>query len=1146
MAKRRSRQNPAPSQPDLFGKPSARRRRTLILPRHLAQRAEDKTLQGKAHDRAYEILMRWADMHQQGHLQKKETALDANFLHEIFGEALGYKTATQSPEAYQQQRNFSIPGVGTADGALGDFSPGATTEPVAVIELKGADADLDHDRFNGRTPVQQCWDYLNALPGCPWGVVSNFVTFRLYHRDKTQLAYEEFHLQDLRKPETFRQFYCLFQIGGLLRSSANQPPRALALLEQTESRRREVGDELYQAYSDNRFRLIDHLRHKHGKTPETAIHIAQKLLDRIIFVAFCEQRGLLRERSIEDSYQAVPPFSKVTNPRWQNFLGLFKATDKEYNGGLFEEDGEVDNLQLDDDWTNFFNTVAKYDFRDEVNVDVLGHIFEKSIGELEHLRTALFGADGDGNGQSGGPSVMPKSAERKRSGIYYTPPDFTRFIVHNTLAVVIDQRMDVLRVAHRLTKQEVEADALSPALAAYWQGCWQAVRDLKVCDPACGSGAFLIQAYELLEERYGDIVDRLRAQEDPAAGALQESIPDVILADNLYGADLSEQAVEITRLALWIRSARTGKTLADLSHNIVWGNSLVDDPQVHDKAMRWQAAFPAVFSRAESGFDCVIGNPPWERLKLQEREFFSFSAPEIANAVSAAKRRELIADLERGNPRLFALYHQAKDAADRALTYARNSGQYPLTGRGDINTYVLFAELARKIVAPHGRVGLLTPSGIATDDTTKEFFSALMESKTLIALYDFENKEPVFPDVHRSFKFCTLLFGGAQTNQQAADFVFFARRMVDLKDKNRHIALSSKDLALLNPNTRTCPIFRSRQDAELTKAIYRRVPILLDESREEGGNPWGVKFVRMFDQTNDAELFQSPAQLQKMGCRLEGNQWVGKDGTYLPLYEAKMIQAYDHRAASVVIAAGNWMRQGQTEATTGVEHQNPEFVAQPRSWVEEAGVLNALKGKRAPSFIGFKDITSPTNERTMIAAAIPWSAVTNHFVLMVTEASTRLETCLLANLNAFILDYAARQKIGGVTLNFFIVNQLPIFPPEHYAQRCPWDRRRTLETWISQRVLKLTYTANDMKPLAEAAGFDPPVHKWNDVERAEMLAELNAAFFLLYGIDRNEVDYILSTFSGMKEGEKLVGMVSQRQLIQAAYDRLGAQISAPA
>ena len=238
----------------------------------------------------------------------------------------------------------------------------------------------------------------------------------------------------------------------------------------------------------------------------------------------------------------------------------------------------------------------------------------------------------------------------------------------------------------------------------------------------------------------------------------------------------------------------------------------------------------------------------------------------------------MVAALERAIPTLFAAYQKAKDAADRILAYVRKSGHFPLTGRGDVNTYILFAELARKIVAPHGRVGLLTPSGVATDDTTKEFFTALMESKSLVGLYDFENRLRIFPDVDGRFKFCVLLFGGAEANTRQADFVFFAHSMADLNDRNRHVPLSGKDLALLNPNTRTCPIFRSRKDAELTKALYRRVPILIDDSREAGGNPWGVRFRTMFHQTNDAELFHSPEQLQEMGCRLEGNRWVGRTG----------------------------------------------------------------------------------------------------------------------------------------------------------------------------------------------------------------------------------------------------------------------------
>jgi hypothetical protein len=252
-----------------------------------------------------------------------------------------------------------------------------------------------------------------------------------------------------------------------------------------------------------------------------------------------------------------------------------------------------------------------------------------------------------------------------------------------------------------------------------------------------------------------------------------------------------------------------------------------------------------------------------------------------------------------------------------------------------------------------------------------------------------------------------------------------------------------------------------------------------------------------------------------------------------------MVQVYDHRAASVVVAEGNWVRQGQTEPTSLVQHQNPEFVVQPRWWVEEGDVVNSVGGHRTRGFVGFKDITSPTNERTMIAAVIPWSAVTNHFPLLTTSSDARLETCLLANLNSFVLDYVTRQKIGGVTLNFFIVNQLPIFPPDHYDQRCPWDRRQTLERWISERVLKLTCTANDMRPFAEAAGFDPPVHKWIPSERAELIAELDAAFFILYSLTRGEVEHVLTTFSRTKaDPQTTMSTQSGAKPLLDAFDRL--------
>jgi hypothetical protein len=238
----------------LFTGVGSRRRRVLILPRYLAEDAESKVEQGKRQEHAFEVVKKWADLEVKGHLAKKETALDASFLLEVFGDALGYKPHTESPEKYNLERNFTVTGVGTADGALGTFTPDSLPAPVAVIELKGAETNLDTDKFNGRTPAQQCWDYLNALPECPWGIVSNFVTFRLYHRERTPLAYQEFRLQELRDIHKFRQFWCLFEYSGLLKSPLGQAPRAVQLLQKTTTRQHEVSDHLYETYSENRYR----------------------------------------------------------------------------------------------------------------------------------------------------------------------------------------------------------------------------------------------------------------------------------------------------------------------------------------------------------------------------------------------------------------------------------------------------------------------------------------------------------------------------------------------------------------------------------------------------------------------------------------------------------------------------------------------------------------------------------------------------------------------------------------------------------------------------------------------------------------------------------------------------------------------------
>jgi hypothetical protein len=1078
--------------------------------------------------------------------KEKETQLEAEFLTQVFGEALGYTLFSEGKDQWNLKPKFFVNG-GEADAAIGLFESGKKRSPLALIELKGPTVNVDRDKFNGRTTVQQCWDYLNALPECPWGIVSNFVSFRLYHRNHTPRVYELFTLHDLRKKDEFLRFYYVLEKGALIPTTIGQRPRAQVLLEKSNKRQREVGDELYESYHDNRLRLIEHLcAHPHNKPLNNSIRIAQKLIDRIVFVAFCEDRALLPENSLHQASEQLPPFHRVTNPRWQNFLDLFRSIDEgneqraisPYNGGLFRKDDEVDELQLDDDWTKFFKKVGDYDFQHEVNVDVLGHLFEKSINDIERIRLAgLF----ESNIEDEIRPKMTKSAERKKGGIYYTPPDFTEFIANNTVATVADERILSVANQYGIDPTNIGGSEHEDKLAKYTMDALAALRQIRIVDPACGSGAFLIQAYDMLEEKYLDVIDALSVHEEDRAQQLTEKIPDFILHDNLFGVDLSPEAVEITQLALWLRSAQKGKTLADLSQNIICGNSLVSDPDVDPLAMNWRKVFPDVFSRQKGGFDCVIGNPPWERIKLQEREFFDAVAPNIAAAVDAATRRKLIAKLQKTNPEFHDRYLKAKGSAEKTLGHVRRCGRFPLTGKGDINTYSVFAELAHTIVAPAGRVGLLVPSGIASDKTNKDFFGELINSSTLVGLYDFENKAPIFPDVHRSYKFSVLLFGGCGRQSPSADFVFFAHRMQELRDTHRHVSLSTDDFKLLNPNTKTCPVFRSQRDAELTKSIYQRVPILLDRTRKEGGNPWGVKFLRMFDQTNDAELFHVTERLKAEGFKRHGPLWKKGRKTFLPLYEAKMVQMYDHRAASVILDPQNWFRQGQTEQTSLAPHQNPEFSATPRWWAEAAAAKKALGDDTPPALLAFKNVTSPTNQRTMIAAFIPPVGVINSAPLILFEdiISANQQCCFLANLNAFALDYVVRQKIGGVNLNFFLIEQFPIFAPDFYAQVCPWDRKKTLQKWISDRVLKLTCTSNDMKALAEAANLKPPVHKWNPAERLDLQAQLDAAFFLLYAIHREDTEYILSTFSGVrKQTEDMFDGSTTLERILKHYDDL--------
>ena len=474
--------------------------------------------------------------------------------------------------------------------------------------------------------------------------------------------------------------------------------------------------------------------------------------------------------------------------------------------------------------------------------------------------------------------------------------------------------------------------------------------------------------------------------------------------------------------------------------------------------LNWQVAFPGIWQDWEGptlrgGFDAVIGNPPWDRIKLQQVEWFAARRPEIAKAQRAADRKKMIAALEKAADPLAEAFAEASKRAVFAAHMARASGDYPLLSGGDVNLYSLFVERAMTLVNPQGMVGLLTPSGIASDKTAAKFFKGVATEGRLRALYDFENKKVFFPDVHASFKFCVFVTSSSPSGKPAK-CAFYLHNVAELDDPKRCFPLTAQDFALVNPNTGTAPIFRSRRDAELTTAIYSYLPVLVDRSKGTEVKAWPVQYSTMFHMTNDSDLFRKRVELEEEegAFSIGGNRFGSPSGEWMPLYEGKMVQAYDHRAASVVVNPENQHRPAQPVPATSEQQQDPAWLPDPQFWVP-AKECDWPKG--ATWVLGFKEITASTNIRTFIAALLPAVGFGNKVPILKPETSDRKEWLLAANLNATIFDFVTRQKIQGQTLNLFIVEQLPVVPlallrihPLRPQNRCPNHPRSRLRTHV--------------------------------------------------------------------------------------------------
>jgi len=634
------------------------------------------------------ILQNWKTKIESGSLkQQTEVAIHSPFTQNIMAAVLGY-TPFGTADNWTISREYGVAG-GAVDLALGRFSDDKATDTVlAPFELKGAKTkDLDAI-MPGRhkTPIQQAWEYARDIKGSQWVLVCNYMELRLYAISETSLVYQQFNLAELTDPGQYARFTLLLHADNLLTGKTNR------LLGESLRADKEITAQLYDDYKTLRETLLSTLI---SENPAIAapdlIAPTQKLLDRFLFVAFAEDKGLIPEGSIQKAFSHADPYNP--RPMYENFKGLFRAIDQgsstlaipAYNGGLFAADSVLDQLVVPDTLCFAVNELAQYDFDSEISVTVLGHIFEQSIADLEALTTRIE------TGNIPNPTLIRTgksravSGQRKRQGVVYTPNHITAFIVEHTLGRHINELFLQLLSDNGQLKKDgtIQWKRGRKTEFKFWQTWQQTLKNIKVVDPACGSGAFLVAAFDYLHAEYRRINDKL------AELTGQHSLFDLnkeILTNNLYGVDINPESIEISKLSLWLKTAERGKSLTSLDANLVAGNSLGIMQPVPGESFCWHNAFPKIMARG--GFDVVLGNPPYVR---QER--FSALKPWLEEN--------------------YEVYH----------------------GVADLYSY--FFELGHKLLKPGGRMGFISSSTFFKTGSGETLRRYLSRQVTLEKIVDF-------------------------------------------------------------------------------------------------------------------------------------------------------------------------------------------------------------------------------------------------------------------------------------------------------------------------------------------------------------------------------------------------------------------------
>lgn len=1247
------------------------------------------------------------------------------FIEDFFTKALNYDSFIHSSGMTIKDRKYPVtlyaakdvpiiiaPYTFTLDEAAGRFAvEGVTSRKKSAFSL----AQL----------------FLNASGECTWAFATNGLELRLL-RDSDSLvrpSFLSFDIESILSDSRYPDFVALWYLIHSSRVNIWEAWRQEGITNGTRVREGlrdgvtnallHLGAGFLQTEGEGNNALLNAL--KDGKQADgvsyTQMDFYKALLRevyRFLFLSTIEERNLLFAHT-EDEAQLTPELRKahriyregysihrlaeksrriLSNDKysdiWHGIQVVFKALQKGNEaldlspiGGLFRQDQcpLLDACNIDNEhllkairclrWCYINGKLTFTDYRN-MGTEEFGSVYESLLELVPRVdltaKSFSFVGIGDENGIDEEGSTTGNA--RKTSGSYYTNAELVNSLIKSALEPGLMGKIE--RAEEMAKKRNEEMDYEKTILS------------FSVVDPACGSGHFLLAAARRIAEVL--VEKRLEKMSDaaPSQALYRKALRDVI-TNCIYGVDLNEMAVELTRTALWLEGYESGKPLEFLSHHIKCGNSLVgvydlnvlnngipdaaytalsgdeknvaleakkinekerkelcvkadkngkvyrasyfdfgDNPQNVQKSLallmakisftgndtledeekkeklynellqneeyvllktaadlytatffvkkdkdnelkipstkdlfdikrklpedsakkgireeavniskqykffHWKIEFPEIFQRG-TGFDCVLGNPPWDRVKLAEKEFFASRAPLIAEAKNKAARDKMILALKDSGQaferELYESFITALHSAESTSVFVHANEKtytdcrYALTGCGDVNMYALFAELIYTMIDTFGTAGFIVPSGIATDDGTKAYFGKIATSGLLKSLYDFENREGLFPTVDSRFKFSLITLA---PKDGMSDFAFFLHNLNELEDSRRHFTMTPEDFDLINPNTHTCPVFRSEEDAKLAKKIYKKAGVFVNENDEENGNLWKIKFSTMFHMSNDSGLFVG-AELLK---RVQGDghaELVSASGSrYLPLYEAKLMHQFDHRwntfvngspvdvspeqksdpdfsvtpqyyvpYTETVLRATTLdlkISQALREAMDGDEKRLRSLVAEKAAssgdlfatesadgvdWQKVYGSKELSKAvfevaeKLCPKYqLGYREITNTTNARTVIATILPFCGAGNKIPLIRFDKSTspKLHACLLADFNSIPHDVVCRMKLGGTTMNYFYKKQMPVLPPSAYHEAAL--------SFIVPRVMALTYTANDMTEWAKALWTD--------------------------------------------------------------------------